>query len=222
LDVTLWLPIQKAQIRPARAHVITFPVKEDVTGLLAAWRSGDTCAGTRLAETLYAELRQLARYYFAHERRGSTLQATALVHELYLRLFSRNELSFQNKSHLMAVAARELRRILTDHARRVCAAKRGGRSLKIGLSGLDFAVLNREQEILEIDELLQRLSEVDRRVGQVVEMRFFGGLEEAEIAESLSVSVATVKRDWRFARAWFIKMIRAGREKDPREPMKSK
>jgi RNA polymerase sigma factor (TIGR02999 family) len=190
------------------------PVNEEITGLLAAWKNGDTGAGARLAETLYLELRQLAHYYFSHERPGSTLQATALVHELYLRLFSRNELSFENRSHLMAAASQQLRRILTDHARRVCASKRGGRAPKIGLSGVDFAVLNREQEILEIDELLQRLWEHDPRVGRVVEMRFFGGLEETEIAESLSVSVATVKRDWQFARAWFIKMLRAGREKN--------
>ena len=182
-------------------------MEKDVTGLLAAWRSGDTGAGARLAETLYVELRKLSQHHFAYERPGQTLQATALVHELYLRLFGRDAPAIQNKAHLMAVASQQLRRILIDHARRACAAKRGDGALKIELSGIDFAVTSRQQEILEIDELLERLSVLDPRAARVVEMRFFGGLEEVEIAEALSISVATVKRDWQFARAWFIQML---------------
>jgi RNA polymerase sigma factor (TIGR02999 family) len=190
-------------------------VSNDVTDLLAAWRSGDAGAGAQLAQTLYVELRQLSRYHFARERPGHTLQATALVHELYLRLFGRDAPPVENKAHLMAVASQQLRRILIDHARRACAAKRGDAALKIGLSGIDFAVPSHEQEFLEIDELLEQLSVLDPRAADVVEMKFFGGLEEVEIAEALSISTSTVKRDWQFARAWFIKMLQAGRETNP-------
>ena len=183
---------------------------KDVTGLLAAWKGGDAVAGARLAETLYAELQQLSRYHFSRERPGHTLQATALVHELYLRLFGREAPPIQNRAHLMAVASQQLRRILIDHARRACASKRGDGALQITLSGIDFAIPSRQQEILEIDELLERLSGLDSRAARVVELRFFGGLDEVEIAEALSISVATVKRDWQFARAWFIKMLQPG------------
>jgi RNA polymerase sigma factor (TIGR02999 family) len=191
-------------------------VKNDVTGLLDAWKGGDAAAGARLAETLYAELQQLARYHLAHERSDHTLSATALVHELYLRLFGRDAPLIDNRAHLMAVAAQQLRRILIDHARRTCAAKRGDGAVKVGLSGIDFASPSRQQEILEIDELLDRLSSLDPRAGRVVEMRFFGGLEECEIAEALSISVATVKRDWQFARAWLIKMLQEERARTSR------
>jgi RNA polymerase sigma-70 factor, ECF subfamily len=130
------------------------------------------------------------------------------VHELYLRLFGRQAPNIQSRAHLLAVASQQLRRILIDHARKACAAKRGDRPLEVTLSDVDFAAPSRQQEILEIDELLDQLSDLDPRAARVVEMRFYGGLEESEIAEALEVSAATVKRDWQFARAWFTKALR--------------
>jgi RNA polymerase sigma-70 factor, ECF subfamily len=186
-------------------------MQEDISGLLAAWKGGDAVAGARLAETLYAELVQLSRYHFSRERRGHTLQATAVVHELYLRLFGHEAPTLQSRAHLMAVASQQLRRILIDHARRACASKRGDGALQVTLSGIDFAIPNRQQEILEINDLLEHLSGFDSRAARVVELRFFGGLDEVEIAEALSISAATVKRDWQFARAWFIKMLQRGK-----------
>ena len=186
-----------------------------VTALLAACKSGDAVAGARLAEVLYTELKQLSAYHFSQEKPGHTLQATALVHELYLRLFGRAAPSVESRAHLMAVASQQLRRILIDHARRACASKRGDGALQITLSRIDFGIPSRHQEILEIDDLLQQLAGLDTRSARVVELRFFGGLDEAEIAEVLSISVATVKRDWQFARAWFVKMLHGGRGTTP-------
>ena len=167
----------------------------EVTALLAAWKAGKEAAGAQLAEILYTELQQVARYHFGREQSGHTLQTKALVHELYLRLFGRQAPDLQSRAHLLAVASQQLRRILIDHARKACAAKRGNRPLEVTLSDVGFAVPSRQQEILEIDELLEQLSDLDPRAAHVVEMRFYGGLEESEIAEELEVSVATVKRD---------------------------
>src|SRR4051794_8291954 len=166
----------------------------EVTALLAAWRAGEEAAGAHLAETLYSELRHIARYHFGREQAGHTLQTNALVHELYLRLFGRQAPDIRSRAHLLAVASQQLRRILIDHARKACAAKRGDRPLAVTLSEVDFAVPSRQQEILEIDELLERLYDLDPRAARVVEMRFYGGLEESEIAEELEmeISVATV------------------------------
>ncbi|MFL6452223.1 MAG: ECF-type sigma factor [Bryobacteraceae bacterium] len=180
----------------------------EVTALLAAWRAGDQAAGAQLANRLHDELQRIARYQFGRERGGHTLQTTALVHELYLRLFAREAPDIRSRAHLLAVASQQLRRILIDHARKACAAKRGDRPLEVTISDVDFAVPGRQQEILEIDELLDRLYDLGPRAARVVEMRFYGGLEESEIAEELEISVATLKRDWQFARAWFTKALR--------------
>jgi RNA polymerase sigma-70 factor (ECF subfamily) len=192
-------------------------VKNAVTELLGAWKAGDAAAGAKLAETLYTELMRLSRYHLSHERHDHTLSPTALVHELFLRLFGRNAPEIENRAHLMAVVSQQLRRILIDHVRRTSAAKRGDGAVKVTLNEMDIAGPGRQQEILEVDELLDRLSGLDPRAAQVVEMRFFGGFEESEIAEALSVSIATVKRDWRFARACLTKMLQEQRAlKEPR------
>jgi len=182
-------------------------MEHEVTALLGAWKAGDADAGHRLAEKLYKELKQIARYHFSSERRGHTLQSTIIVHELFLRLFSREAPAVQDKAHLIATASKQMRRILIDYARKASADKRGGAHPDIRLSGVDFGASNRQLEILEIDDLLQQLLKLEPRAAQIVEMRFFGGLEESEIAEALSISVATVKRDWQFARAWFIQRM---------------
>jgi RNA polymerase sigma factor (TIGR02999 family) len=136
------------------------------------------------------------------------LQTTALVNELYLRFFSREAPALTDKAHLLALASRQMRRILIDRARRACALKRGEGALRVTLAEHELIAPAREQELVEVDELLTKLEELDGRAAAVVEMRFFGGLSEEEIAESLSVSVPTVKRDWQFARAWLRKNSR--------------
>jgi RNA polymerase sigma factor (TIGR02999 family) len=186
---------------------------EDTTILLDRWRRGDAQAGGRLAELLYAELQKLAHNWFSREQPGHTLQTTALVNELYLRLFSRDAPDLSDKAHLLAIASQQLRRILIDHARQACAAKRGDQALRVTLSADEMASPSRQQELVEVDDLLTQLERLDERAFKVVELRFFGGLSEKEIAEALSISVATVKRDWQFARAWLGKMLKAPTER---------
>src|SRR3954463_11060419 len=181
---------------------------EDTTALLTRWQTGDAKAGGRLAELLQVELQKIAHYWLSRERAGHTLQTTALVNELYLRLFSREAPPLSGKAHLLAVASRQLRRILIDHARQACAAKRGDGALRVTLSDADLVTPSREQELMEVDEVLTELERLDERSARVVELRFFGGLREDEISEALSISVATVKRDWQFARAWLGKALK--------------
>lgn len=156
---------------------------------------------------VYTELRRLARYYLSAERHGHTLQPTALVHEAYLRLTKLKEIDWQNRTHFFAVSATIMRRILVDHARTARAHKRG--------QGWDIVSLNeaalpppaRGPEILALDEALTRLALLDERQAKVVELRFFGGMNEDEAANALGVSSRTVKRDWRIAKAWLFKEL---------------
>jgi len=176
----------------------------DITQLLSRWRRGDEAAFSELFPLLYGELRRLAQSYLNQENDGHTLQGTALVHEAYLRLLGQNEVDWQNRGHFFAVAAQAMRRILVDHARKQTARKRRGTvvSLDEGLVlGTDLS------HFTELDEALTRLSEMDARRAQVVEMRFFGGMSGEEIAGHLAVSPATVQRDWLIARAWLYREL---------------
>lgn len=152
----------------------------------------------------YEHLRRLAAHYLRNERPDHTLQATALVHELYLRLFSQESVDWQNRAHFFAVAAQQLRRILTDYARGAAAEKRGGKHIKLSLAEVEGAIGERERDVLEVHEALLKLEKLDARAAKVVELRFFGGLKETEVAEVLGISLATLHRDWKFARAWLI------------------
>jgi RNA polymerase sigma factor (TIGR02999 family) len=178
-----------------------------ITSLLLRWRGGDKQAGDRLLDVTYKELRRLAAAYMRNERSGHTLQPTVLVHELYMRLFSAGSVQWENRAHFFALAARQLRRILVNHARDRQAAKRGGRQVRLSFSDLTGVNASGSEDTLAIDEALCRLERMDSRAAQVVELRFFGGLTEAEAAEALGISVATVKRDWNFARAWLIQQL---------------
>lgn len=171
--------------------------------LLSRWREGDRDAGNQLMAAVYPDLRRLAAHYLRNEPPGHTLQATALVHELYLHLFSGEPPQLQDRAHFFALVARQLRHLTIDHARMRQAAKRGGHHVEVPLSESDIAVA-RDENLFALDRELTNLEELDRRSAQVVELRFFGGLREDEIAEALGVSVATVKRDWEFARAWLL------------------
>jgi RNA polymerase sigma factor (TIGR02999 family) len=178
-----------------------------ITGWLVEWRQGSREAGDRLFAASYQELRHLAAWHLRKERPGHTLQPTALVHELYVRLFAGEPVEWQNRAHFFAVAARQLRRLLIEHARARLAEKRGGGHVRLSLSEVGGLAAHREEDLIELDEALNRLEELDPRSARVVELRFFGGLTEQEAAEAIGISVATLKRDWDFARAWLLSQL---------------
>jgi len=174
-----------------------------VTQLLQAWSRGDEAALDRLLPAVYEELRRLARRYMRQQPPGHTLQTTDLVHQAYLRLVDQERVEWGSRAHFFGVAAKAMRSILIDHARRRRAAKRGGKAGRptLGAAG-EVASPGSTVDVLALDEALTRLAERDPRKSQVVELRYFGGLALEEVAEVLGVSLATVKRDWIAARAW--------------------
>lgn len=174
----------------------------DVTGLLADWRQGDEQALEALMPILYAELRARAAAHMARERANHTLQPTALVHEVFFRLVEQNELEWQSRAHFLGVAAKLMRLILIDHARAKKAAKREGDAQRVTLDENLGWEQPRQIELLALDAALEDLAELDERQARLVELRFFGGLTIEESAEVLAISVATVKREWRMAKAW--------------------
>ena len=179
---------------------------QSVTNLLVEWRRGDRAALDRLIPIVYGELRRVASARLSRE--GShTLQTTALVHEVYLRLIDLDRMTLQNRTHFFAMAARLMREILVDHARRRHALKRGGDVTVLGLDGADAGVENHVVEVLALDEALTGLSSLDERAGRVVELRFFAGLTIAETADALGVAAATVERDWTVAKAWLLQRL---------------
>jgi RNA polymerase sigma factor (TIGR02999 family) len=173
----------------------------EITRLLQAMRSGDRRAEEELMAIVHPELRRLAAAYLRRESPGHTLQATELVHELYLRLAGKTG-QIENSAHLRALAAQVMRNILVDHARARRAEKRGGDARRIDLDALQIGSSGMDEKIMALEEALTRLSEWDQRQARVVELRFFGGMTEEEIGEVLDMSVRTVKRDWQQARAW--------------------
>jgi RNA polymerase sigma factor (TIGR02999 family) len=189
-----------------------------VTRLLSAWRSGDMRALERLTPLIYEELRNRARRYMRRERPGHTLQATAVVHEAFVKLVEMN-VSWQDRAHFFAVAARQMRRILVDHAKARYRSKRGGTTATNSLEEfhtLDIAPMTSgEIDVLEIDEALERLAGHNPRLAEIVELHYFGGLTYQELSETLKISEATVDRDLRLAKAWIMKQIRPQRARPP-------
>jgi RNA polymerase sigma-70 factor, ECF subfamily len=178
---------------------------EQITGWLGLWRQGDANARDQLFAVVQPELRQIAAHLMQRERRDHTLEPNALVNELCVRLLGNWPVSYQNRAHFFAVAAQAMRRILIDHARARVADKRGGEQQRVPLSDVDgWHVLTPSDDLLALDTALATLETVDPRAAHVVELRFFGGLREDEVAEALGVSVITVKRDWKAARAWLV------------------
>jgi RNA polymerase sigma factor (TIGR02999 family) len=175
---------------------------EDITLLLKQLQTGKKEAESRLLEIVYPELRRIARKHLRNERTGHTLQATALVHEAYLQLTGQLGKEWKNRSHFFAVAAQLMRRILVDYARTKKAQKRDGGRARVELDDALAVSNDRLEEIILIDAALDRLAQWDPRQSKIVELRFFGGLTENEVAEMLGVSARTVKRDWNVARAW--------------------
>ena len=173
-----------------------------VSQLLRAWAGGDLMARDELVPLVYHELRKRASGYLRHERPDHTLQATALVHEAFLRLAGQDRVAWQNRGHFYAVAAQMMRRILVDHAREHRAAKRPGAQIRVDLDDQIPAPELPSCDVLILDEALSELSAMDARQGRIVELRYFGGLSEQEVADALSVSRTTVTREWKRARAW--------------------
>jgi RNA polymerase sigma factor (TIGR02999 family) len=175
---------------------------QEVTELLQAWQRGEAGALDRLLPLVYDELRRVARARLRAERPGHTLQATALVHEVYVRLFGVASATPRDRAHLFAMAARAMRQILVDHARRKDARKRGGTHTIIPLDESLPAPQTAVVDILALDRALTELSALDPRLARVVELKFFAGLNIQETAEALQVSTATVERDWTISKAW--------------------
>ena len=184
----------------------------DVTRLLKDWANGAQSALEDLTPLVYAELRRLAQGYLRSEAPGHTLQPTALVHEAFLRLHDRNAPDCQNRSQFYGLAAHLMRQILIDHARSRQAMKRGGPAVHLSLEEALVVSPERDADLVALDDALDRLASIDPRKSQVVELRFFGGLEVQEIAEVLKVSEKTVRRDWQFAKAWLLHELSAEKE----------
>jgi RNA polymerase sigma-70 factor (ECF subfamily) len=182
----------------------------DVTALLSQLTQGDQAAAERLMPLVYDELKRLARSYMRLERRDHTLQTTALVHEAYLKLVRQRATNWQGRSHFYGIAAQLMRRILIDHARGHLREKRGGAQVILPLNEALAFSPEHSEDLLRLDEALNRLSKLDARQGHVVELRFFGGLSVEETAEYLYVSPKTVKRDWAVAKAWLHGELRRG------------
>jgi RNA polymerase sigma factor (TIGR02999 family) len=183
---------------------------DEVTQLLRAWGRGDRAALDRLVPIVYRELRRLARHYMRGERGGHTLQTTALVNEAYLRLIDHTNIDWQNRAHFFGVAAQAMRRVLVDHARRRGYAKRGGGAVQVPLEEGALVAEERAEEVLAVNEALDRLEALDARKARVVELRFFGGLNNDEAAEVLGISEITVRREWQIAKAWLLRELARG------------
>ncbi|HMI51606.1 MAG TPA: sigma-70 family RNA polymerase sigma factor [Candidatus Saccharimonadales bacterium] len=183
---------------------------QQVTNLLARWRSGDREALDALMPLVYEELRQLARHYLRLERPDHTLQSTALVHEAFVRLVGQNPPEWKDRTHFYGVAARLMRQILVDHARAHGAAKRGGNSVKLMLDQDLVPSKSVDLDILALDDALNHLAQVNSQQSQIVELRFFSGLSIEDTSEVLGVSPATVKRSWTTARAWLFREMNRG------------
>jgi len=179
----------------------------EITGLLRAWSSGDDAALARLTECVYPELRLMARRYMRNERHTNTLQTTALVHEVYLRLIDVTKIEWQERAQFFAMVAQMIRRILVDAARTRGAQKRGGSALKVKLDETALLWSTPNRSILALDEALTAFSRVAPRQAKVIELRYFGGLTEEEIAAVLKVSPRTVRRDWDLAKAWLLREL---------------
>jgi RNA polymerase sigma factor (TIGR02999 family) len=187
-------------------------LREDVTQVLEQLRNGDKRAADKLLPLVYDEFRALARHYLAQERANHTLQPTALVHEAYLKLVDQSRVDWQGRSHFFAVAAQAMRRILVDHARSRQRDKRGGGRARVLLDEAVALSPQKDEDVLALDEALERLAQLDPRQAKVVELRFFGGMNVEEVAAALQVSKRTVEGDWTFARAWLSRELRAEHE----------
>jgi RNA polymerase sigma factor (TIGR02999 family) len=175
---------------------------EDLTQLLQAWQNGDQEAVHKLIPLVYRELHRIAGRYMRHQKADHTFQTTALVHEAYCKLIDQKRMQWQNRAHFFAIASKLMRRILVDRARKQAASKRGSAIATITLNESILASPARAEEFIALDEALSALAQIDPRKSRLVEMKFFGGLSTEEMAEVEQVSITTIEREWRKARAW--------------------
>ena len=190
-----------------------------LTELLVDWQKGDRSALERLTPLIYDELRRMAHRYLQHERNAHTLQTTALVNEAYLRLAGQEASPWQNRAHFFAVSARVMRHILIDHARRKRFIKHGGELQQVSIAEASLMSEERAAELIALDEALDELKQLDPRKSRIVELRYFGGLSLEESASALGISVMTVRRDWRAAKAWLYRQMSTTDE--PRQSARS-
>ena len=183
------------------------PGAHELTELLVAWGNGDDAALARIAPLVHGELYRLAKRYMSRERSDHLLQTSALINEAYVRLVDQKNVQWANRSHFFAISAQIMRRILIDHARRHGYAKRGGGAQQVSLEEAATVTPDQSHELIRLDEALKSLAEMDPRRSQVVELRYFGGLNNEEIAGVLQVSENTVTRDWNMARAWLYQQL---------------
>lgn len=181
----------------------------DITRILQAVGRGENHASEELFPLIYDELRHLAASRMAQEQPGQTLQATAVVHEAWLRLVSNGDRTWQNRAHFFGAAAEAMRRILIENARRKSALKRGGGLARVDIDGLDLAIASPDDKILLLDEALEKLQAEDPEKARIVVMKFFGGMTNQEVAEHLGVTERTVERQWAFARSWIFQNIKS-------------
>lgn len=186
---------------------MALPRPGEVTQLLRRWSDGDPHALDQLLPLVEAELRRLARAYMARERRGHTLQATALVNEAFVKLVDARTVRWQDRAHFLGLSARLMRRVLVDHARARGYQKRGGGAHKLTLDEAMLAAPAQDLDVMALDRALEGLAAIDARKSRVIELRFFGGLSVEETAEVLHVSSDTVKRDWRIAKLWLLRAL---------------
>jgi len=175
--------------------------------LLNRMQKGDRAAGEEAAAKIYGELHRIASREMRRERPGHTLQTTALVNEAYMRLAAAGSLEIQSRGHFFAVASQQMRRILVDHARSAGAQRRGGGAMQVDLDAVAIGVEGRSVDLLLLDESLAELEKIEPRAAKVVELRYFGGYTDKEVVEALGVSLATVRRDWEFARSWLFRRM---------------
>lgn len=193
-----------------QVNEMAVPSTSEITGLLLRWSQGDEHALDSLTPMVYHDLRRLAAQLLRRERTGHTLQPTALVNEAYVKLAGQAKIQWQNRTHFFAVAARVMRQILVDYARRHQRAKRGSGAAPLPLDEALVFAPERSADLLILDEAVDRLAEVDPRKAKVVELRFFGGLSNEEVADALQISANTVMRDWNMAKAWLRREIESG------------
>jgi RNA polymerase sigma-70 factor (ECF subfamily) len=182
---------------------------QQITSLLVEWSNGNQTALENLMPLVYDELRRIARRYMRRQADVHTIQTTELIHEAYLKLARSEERNFQNRSHFFGVAARAMRHILVDYARSKHSRKRGGWQEKVTLDDSAAVSFQKSDEIIRLDDAMKQLATLDARKSRVVELKYFGGLTNEEIAEVLKISPETVKRDWRFSRTWLLRELTA-------------
>jgi RNA polymerase sigma factor (TIGR02999 family) len=193
-------------MRPAKGNLSAAP-NADITQILQDWNAGDENAPARLMPLVYDELRRRGAEYLRKERPDHTLQATALVHETYMKLVDQTKVEWRNRLHFASIAARAMRQVLVEYARAHRADKRGGKLRKIYLDETKELGQARDPDLIELDEALKNFAGLYPRESEVVELRFFGGLDTGEIAQALNVSTKTIVRDWTFARTWLCRAL---------------